>query len=216
MSDGFAFINSFNTERAWGGDLEGKPPLESGASQNDMDYLHVIDWKKAEAAVAAGKTETINGMRVIRLPTAIAEGVLYFVPEPKSPHGVDVTPDGKDIVVRGKLDTHVTVYSLREDQGADRRRRSTSGKDPYGVPILPFEDSHPRRRSRSASGRCTRSSTTRATPTPRSSSSRRSPSGRWPRTCKRDREDPRALQHRPPRRRRGRHRAAPTASTWSR
>ncbi len=47
-SDGWAFINSFNTEMATGGDLDGKPPIESGASQNDMDYLHVINWRKAE------------------------------------------------------------------------------------------------------------------------------------------------------------------------
>ena len=32
------------------------PPLESGASQNDMDYLHVINWKKAEELFKAGKT----------------------------------------------------------------------------------------------------------------------------------------------------------------
>ena len=26
--------------------MEGQPPLESGASQNDMDYLHVINWQQ--------------------------------------------------------------------------------------------------------------------------------------------------------------------------
>jgi len=138
-SDGFVFINSFNTERAWGGVLEGNPPLESGASQNDMDYLHVIDWRKAEALVAAGKTETVAGMPLLRLTTAAAEGVLHFVPEPKSPHGVDVTPDGKDIVVGGKLDTHGTVYSIEKVKKliADK---NYAGTDPYGVPILPFEE----------------------------------------------------------------------------
>ena len=55
-SDGWAYINSFNTEMAIGGTLEGKPPIESGASQNDMDYLHIINWKKAEQLVDAGKT----------------------------------------------------------------------------------------------------------------------------------------------------------------
>jgi nitrous-oxide reductase len=42
-SDGWGFLNSFDTERAIGGDAEGRPALESGASQNDMDYLHVIN-----------------------------------------------------------------------------------------------------------------------------------------------------------------------------
>jgi len=138
-SHGYVFMNSFDTERAHGGNAEGNPPLESGASQNDMDYLHVIDWKKAEALVAAGKTETIADMRVLRLETAIAEGVLHFVPEPKSPHGVDVTPDGKDIVVGGKLDTHGTVYSFASIKRLIDEKKY-EGKDPYGVPILPFKE----------------------------------------------------------------------------
>lgn len=138
-SDGFVFCNSVNTERATGGLAEGKPPLESGASQNDMDYLHVFDWKRAEAVVRAGKTKTIAGMRVITLETAIAEKLLHFVPEPKSPHGVDIAPNGTDIVVSGKLDTNCTVYDFHKikaliDGGIYESR------DPYGVPILPFRD----------------------------------------------------------------------------
>ena len=139
VSDGWAFFNSINTERATGGNMEGKPPLESGASQNDMDYLHVFDWKKAEQVVRAGKTTTIAGMPVIRLQTAIDEGLLYFVPEPKSPHGVDVTPDGAEIVVGGKLDTHATVYSFEKIRRLIDEKRF-EGRDPYGVPILPFRD----------------------------------------------------------------------------
>jgi nitrous-oxide reductase len=138
-SDGFAFCNSINTERAYGGDLEGKPPMESGYSQNDMDYLHVVDWKKAEQVVKAGKTEQIAGFTVIRLPVAIKEGLLHFVPEPKSPHGVDVSPDGKDIVVGGKLDTHATVYSFEKIKQLIAEQKF-EGTDPYGVPILPFKD----------------------------------------------------------------------------
>jgi nitrous-oxide reductase len=138
-SDGWAFINSFNTERAWGGNLEGNPPLESGASQNDMDYLHIIDWRSAERVVAEGKTETIAGMRVIRLDTAVAEGLLHFVGEPKSPHGVDVTPDGREMVVSGKLDTHATIYSFEKIKALIDAKKY-AGTDPYGVPILPFEE----------------------------------------------------------------------------
>ncbi len=137
-SDGWLFINSFNTERAWGG--EGNPPLESGASQNDMDYLHIIDWRAAERVAQAGKTEEIAGMPVIRLDTAIAEGLLHFVGEPKSPHGVDVTPDGKEMVVSGKLDTHATIYSFAKMKALIDAKKY-EGTDPYGVPILPFEES---------------------------------------------------------------------------
>jgi len=138
-SDGFAFFNSFDTERSYGGNMEGRPPLESGASQNDMDYLHVVDWRKAEALAKAGKTETITGMKVIRLKTAVDEGVLHFVPEPKSPHGVDVTPDGKELVVGGKLDTHATVYSFANIKRLIAEKKY-DGRDPYGVPILPYKE----------------------------------------------------------------------------
>jgi nitrous-oxide reductase len=139
-SDGWAFVNSFNTERAHGGNMEGQPPLESGASQNDMDYLHVVDWKKAEALFQAGRTVAINGFPVIPLATAADEGVLTFVPEPKSPHGADVTPDGKYVVVGGKLDTHATVYDFAKIK-AQIEAKEHVGKDPYGVPILDFQKS---------------------------------------------------------------------------
>lgn len=136
--DGLVFVNSFNVEMATGGVEGGKPPFEAGASQRDTDYLHVIDWRKAAAAVKAGKAEKINGFPVLKIATSVSEGVLYFAPEPKSPHGVDVTPNGQFIVVAGKLDPHVTVY------GADKLKKAMadkkfSGKDEYGVPILDFD-----------------------------------------------------------------------------
>ncbi len=137
-SDGWAFINSFNTEMATGGTLEGKPPIESGASQNDMDYLHVINWRKAAELANSGKAKLIKDIRVIPLETAVAEGILYFVPEPKSPHGVDVTPDGKYICVSGKLDTHETIYSFAKIKSLIDSK-TFAGRDRYGVPILPFQ-----------------------------------------------------------------------------
>ncbi|MFI5301009.1 MAG: Sec-dependent nitrous-oxide reductase [Polyangiales bacterium] len=139
-SDGLAFINSFNTEMAIGGTLEGKPPIESGASQNDMDYLHVIDWKKAEQLVAAGKTTTIKGVRVLSMKTATDENVLTLIGEPKSPHGCDVTPDGTAVVVGGKLDTHTTVYDIPKIRDLIAQKKY-EGRDTYGIPILPFKDS---------------------------------------------------------------------------
>ncbi|MBK7537119.1 MAG: Sec-dependent nitrous-oxide reductase [Myxococcales bacterium] len=139
VSDGYAFFNSINTELAWGGNQEGQPSMESSYSKSDMDYLHIVNWKKAEELVAAGKAETIAGMKVLRLEVSAAEGVLTFVPEPKSPHGVDVSPDGEDIVVGGKLDTHGTVYSIAKIKALIAAGKFES-KDPYGVPVLPFKE----------------------------------------------------------------------------
>lgn len=137
-SDGFAFINSYNVEMATGGIAEGKAPIEVGASQLDFDYLHIIDWRKAEQVVGAGKYKELNGIRVIPLATAIAEGILYFAPEPRSPHGVDVAPKGDYITVSGKLDPHVTVYGFDKIKRAIEAR-DFEGKDRYGVPILKYD-----------------------------------------------------------------------------
>ena len=137
-SDGWVFINSINTEMATGGIEEGNPPFEAGVSERDMDYMHVINWKKAEQAIASGAFQTINGLRVISLQTATAEGLLYFIPEPKSPHGVDVCPGGDHIVIGGKLDPHVTVYNIDLIKQAIAKQ-DYEGKDPYGVPILRFD-----------------------------------------------------------------------------
>ncbi|MFB6375080.1 MAG: cytochrome C, partial [Bradymonadaceae bacterium] len=118
-SAGWVFLNSFNTERATGGNLQGEPPLESGASQNDMDYMHMINWKKAaEVASNPKNTKQMADM----------------------PHGVDVTPSGEELVVSGKLDTHATVYSWNKIQSLIEKEKFQD-TDPYGVPVLPFRKS---------------------------------------------------------------------------
>ena len=134
-SDGFGFINTYNTEMATGGNQEGKESLEIGATKNDFDFLNIIDWKKAEAVVAAGKFETVGGARMIRLRTAIDEGILHFAPEPRNPHGVDVNPTGDYITVSGKLDPSTYVYDI-ELIKKGIAEKAYSGKDRYGVPIL--------------------------------------------------------------------------------
>ncbi len=137
-SAGWAFLNTFNTEMATGGIEAGNPAFEAGASQNDMDYLNIINWERAAEVAAAGRTRNARGHRVIELQTAIDEGILYLVPEPKSPHGADVTPDGTKIIVSGKLDPHVTVYSWDKIQRAIADE-NFSGNDTYGIPILEFD-----------------------------------------------------------------------------
>ncbi len=101
--------------------------------------MHVTNWKKAEELVKAGKVRQEKGTYYIPMEQAIAEGLLYLVPEPKSPHGVDVTPDGKYIIVSGKLDSHVSVFSFEKIMKAIADGKF-EGKDPYGVPIIAMQD----------------------------------------------------------------------------
>jgi len=138
VSDGWVFCNSFNTERATGGfgNEEGAVPFESGASQNDMDYMHVINLEKA-AEVAAANENRLNDFNYVPLETVIAEELLYFVPEPKSPHGVDLAPKGDFLVISGKLDPHVTIYSFEKIQ--DAIANQDWSLDDYGIPVLNFD-----------------------------------------------------------------------------
>ncbi|MBK9135154.1 MAG: Sec-dependent nitrous-oxide reductase [Betaproteobacteria bacterium] len=138
-SEGWSFTNSFCSERYVGGIEKGRPPYEAGCSAKDTDYLHVVNWKKAAELVAAGKARKINGHDVLTIDVAVKEGVLFLIPEPKSPHGVDVTPDGKFIIVAGKLDTHVSVYSFEKIQAAIKAGKFES-KDPYGIPVVAMAD----------------------------------------------------------------------------
>jgi len=135
-SAGWGFTNSFNSEMYTGGIEKGLPPFEAGCSRNDTDFLQVYNWKKlAELAKDDKNVKIINGHRVVPIDVAVKNDALFLVPEPKSPHGVDVSPDGKYIVVCGKLDTHATVYSWKKIKKAIDSKDFV-GKDPYGIPII--------------------------------------------------------------------------------
>jgi len=139
-SDGWSFTNSFCSERYVGGIERGRPPFEAGCSQKDTDFFHMINWKKAAELVKAGKAKMINDHPVIMMDTAVAEGILYLVPEPKSPHGMDVSPDGKFMIVSGKLDSHTYVYSFDKMMKLIAAK-DFAGTDPYGIPILDLKKS---------------------------------------------------------------------------
>ena len=137
-SAGWSFTNSLCSERYVGGIEKGRPPWEAGCSARDMDYMHIVNWKKAAEIVAAGRGTKINGHNVIPMELAAKEGILFLVPEAKSPHGVDVSPDGRYIVVAGKLDTHGQVFDIRKIKKLIEAK-DFAGTDPYGIPILDYK-----------------------------------------------------------------------------
>src|ERR1041385_1396039 len=128
-SKDWSFFTSYNTEEA-------KTLLEANASQKDKDYIAAVNRKAAEGCVAAGKardwttpyahnqvgedgiarTELMKSEKV--LEAADCPGMLYFLPTPKSPHGVDVDPTGEFIVAGGKLATVIPVHSFSKLQKA--------------------------------------------------------------------------------------------------
>ena len=173
--------------------------------QNDMDFLHVINWKKAEELVKAGKTKTIAGMRVLHDGRERPRGRAHAGRRAEEPARLRRHAGRQEHRRRRQARHAHDDLRLREDQGADRRRRSSRARTPTASASSPSRTRSPAR-SRSASARCTPSSTTRASRTPRVFIE--SVVAKWslqgPQEARREAAGP--VQHRPHPRGRGRHR----------
>lgn len=124
-SSGWFFFTSYNSEMA-------HERFEVGASQAEYDMAAFVNWRRAEEVVKEGKTETIDGVPVID-PTK-AEGVLYFVPVAKSPHGIDVDPSGQWVIASGKLEPSVTVFNFEKFLKAVEAKEFDEPK--AGIPVV--------------------------------------------------------------------------------
>jgi nitrous-oxide reductase len=127
-SEGWAFWTSYNTEKATG-------KLEVTSTQKERDYIVAVNWKEAEKAIQAGKFKTIDGVKVI--DPKETPGFVFLIPCSKSPHGVDVSPDGKWIVGSGKLQSITTVYNMDKIQAAINNKDFSGEED--GIPVLNYD-----------------------------------------------------------------------------
>jgi len=73
-SDGYMFWTCYNSEREF---IEGGK-LEVTASQRDKDYILMVDWAAAQAAIDAGNFENRGGAQVI-MPEDVS-GIAWFIP----------------------------------------------------------------------------------------------------------------------------------------
>ncbi|MGZ2370109.1 Sec-dependent nitrous-oxide reductase [Ancylomarina sp. YFZ004] len=148
-SHGWTFFTTYNTE-------ESNTLLEIGASQRDKDYIAAVNWKKAEEYIAAGKAKTMPAnyahntydehshmaksemlKEVKVLIPQECPGLIYYLPTPKSPHGVDVDPSGEYIVGNGKLSSDLTVHSFSKMLKAIENDDFDDEVD--GIPVINFE-----------------------------------------------------------------------------
>lgn len=147
-SHGWSFFTSYNTEEA-------KTLLERNASQNDKDFTAAVNWKQGEQCVAQGRAKTWPARYLVNrigedgiarsetmtsstvLLPADCPGLVYFLPTPKSPHGVDVDPSGEYIAAGGKLATVLPVHSFSKMQAAIAARDFEREID--GIPVLKYE-----------------------------------------------------------------------------
>lgn len=145
----WCFFSSYNVEEA-------HTLLEVNASQADKDFVTAVNWRRAEQCVAEGlatqmpvryahnKVDEATGIAATEWgetatvldPTA-CEGLVYFLPTPKSPHGVDVDPTGEYIVPGGKLSATIAVHSF--SKMLDAIANQDFDGDAYGIPILNFD-----------------------------------------------------------------------------
>jgi nitrous-oxide reductase len=149
-SHGWVFFTTYNTEEA-------HTLKEVNASQNDKDFIAAINWKKAEEYIQQGKYEEIpaNYLRnyfdhdkqtafteekksVRLLRPEDCPGLVYFLPTPKSPHGVDVDPTGEYIVGNGKLSADLSVYSF--DKMIKAIENQAFEAEVAGIPVLKYDE----------------------------------------------------------------------------
>jgi nitrous-oxide reductase len=148
-SDGWFFFTSYNSEQAY-------EKLEQNASKADKDYIAAVNYRNAEACVASGKAKATparyahNHMdpasrvathtmetSVTTLDPRDCPNTVFYLPTPKSPHGVDVDPTGEFIVAGGKLATVIPVHSFAKLQQAIAAKKFD--KDIDGIPVLNYE-----------------------------------------------------------------------------
>ena len=141
FSYGWSVTNSINTELYIGGYGKGNTKWsnrlanEAGMSAKDTDYMHIVNWQAAEKLFKAGKFRKVNGHALITMKEMVEANALFLLPEPKSPHGADISPDGRYVIVSGKLDTHTTVYDF-EKIFSLVEKKDFADIDPWGIPIL--------------------------------------------------------------------------------
>ena len=148
-SEGWFFFTTYNSEQAY-------TKLELNASKNDKDYIAAVNWKEAEKCVAAGKATTVpanyrHNYMVAATRSAVSEkktsvkmllptscpGAVYFLPTPKSPHGVDIDPTGEYIVGGGKLASVIPVHSFTKMIAAIQAKAFDGELD--GIPVLKYD-----------------------------------------------------------------------------
>lgn len=127
-SGDWAVMTTYNTEEA-------TTNLEINASQADRDFIVLFNWKELEKMVAEGQYDEVTGQKMI-FPEK-HKGGIYLVPVAKSPHGVDVTPDGKHFIASGKLAPAMTVFSFEKAFEAIEKQDFAGERN--GIPIINYD-----------------------------------------------------------------------------
>ncbi len=78
----------------------------------ERDHVVIFDLARCEAAVKAGAYKTYNGNKVPVLDGRKGSKLTRYIPVPKSPHGMNTSPNGKYFVANGKLSPTVSIIAI--------------------------------------------------------------------------------------------------------
>jgi len=78
----------------------------------ERDHVVVFNLARCEAAVKAGKFTNHNGNKVPVLDGRKGSELTRYIPVPKSPHGMNTSPDGKYFMANGKLSPTVSIIAI--------------------------------------------------------------------------------------------------------
>jgi len=89
----------------------------SEMTRDDRDHVKAFDVPAIEEAVEAGEYEEVNGVPVVdgTQDSSLNQGdspIVRYIPTPKSPHCVEVGPNGDYAFVAGKLSPTVTIIDI--------------------------------------------------------------------------------------------------------
>lgn len=80
----------------------------------ERDHVVVFDVPAIEKAIAAGNYKTYSGVKVVDGRKAAGNNLTRYIPVPKSPHGLNTSPDGKYFCANGKLSPTVSVIAIEK------------------------------------------------------------------------------------------------------
>ncbi len=86
----------------------------AGMISNERDWVVIFNLPRIEKAVKAGKFTTIGTSKVPVVDGRHGSKVTRYIPIPKSPHGVNTTPDGKYFCIAGKLSPTVSIVDIKK------------------------------------------------------------------------------------------------------
>jgi nitrous-oxide reductase len=125
----WAIASSYNSEEA--AEIE-------GMTHDDRDMVKAFDVPAIEKAVENGNYEEVNGVPVVdgTKDSSLNSGdrpIVKYVPTPKSPHCVEVEPNGKYAMVAGKLSPTVTMIDLDKLGEVDDPKDAVAGRPKVGL-----------------------------------------------------------------------------------